>query len=167
MAILADDRAMSTRLPHAGTLQLTRLRIEREKSSRQRGELTMRTAVTLAAMAALWVQPAKATALWTFSVQAFTTGVTQFQGPDGVPVTIPVEMPLNFGIRVQAFTDTGNLSTYTATPPPYYDPTPLGGRYPLISGSLSLINGSITGTNFSYQGGPAQFGPCLSCVVAP
>jgi hypothetical protein len=156
MAILADDRAMSTRLPHAGTLQLTRLRIEREKSSRQRGELTMRFAVTLAAMAALWVQPAKATALW-----------TQFQGPDGVPVTIPVEMPLNFGIRVQAFTDTGNLSTYTATPPPYYDPTPLGGRYPLISGSLSLINGSITGTNFSYQGGPAQFGPCLSCVVAP
>jgi hypothetical protein len=154
MAILADDCAMSARLPHIGTMQMTRLRVEREKSSRQRGELTMRFAVLLAAMAALGVQPAKAAAIWTFNVQAFTTGINT-PYTLGVPEFIPVAIPLNFHVSLPAFANSSNLDQRF---PILGDPTGLGSRGPVMTGVLTLNDGILTGTNFSYMGGPADRG---------
>jgi hypothetical protein len=115
----------------------------------------MRFAVLLAAMAALWVQPAKATAIWTFNIQAATTGINTPYTPGLPPEFIPVAITLNFFVNLPAFTNSSNLDQRFSI---LGDPTGLGSRGPVMTGVLTLNDGILTGTNFRYMGGPADRG---------
>jgi hypothetical protein len=117
----------------------------------------MRFAELLAAAAAHWVQPAYATAIWTFQVSAHVTGTNTPYTPGGAPSVIPVDTTLNFLVDLAAFDTTSNLTARLGCV--FCDPTGLGGRAPAISGVVTRQPDGFTGTNFSYSGGPAEYTP--------
>lgn len=123
----------------------------------------MRIAVLLAAVAALWVQPAHAVATWTFNIRAHVTGTNTPNPPLGV-IEIPVDTTLEFYVNLRAFETTSDLEARIVSLG-IFDPTGLGGYRPILTGSITLHDYAIHGTNFAYNGGPAEGGLlCLSCA---
>jgi hypothetical protein len=118
----------------------------------------MRVGIILAAIAALWVQPAQATAIWTFAISAHVTGTDLPYTPGQPPQFIPIEWDVGLLVDLPAFTDASSLSSRLGCV--LCDPLGLGGRAPVITGLISSApNGAFLGSNFSYIGGPAEFSP--------
>jgi hypothetical protein len=128
----------------------------------------MRFAVLLAAMAALWVQPAQAVAIWTFNVSVFATGTNTPYTPGQPPQIIPIAQQLSFSVDLPAFAGMSDLGMRSpCNPISGCDPTGLGQNNPQITGAIGYLGGELVGTNFRYISASSTPGGSNYFLAAP